>query len=68
MRRKDREMSKDFALEIVDKCEWATIAMLNEQGMPYCIPISIVRVADRIYFHSAQEGEKINCLKNCLLT
>ena len=29
MRRKDREMSKDFALEVADKCEYAVLSMTD---------------------------------------
>lgn len=61
MRRKDRQMPKEWALEIVDKCEWATLATIDTEGMPYCIPLSIARVGNAIYFHCAKEGKKIDC-------
>lgn len=63
MRRKDRLMSKEWALEIVDKCEWATLATIDTDGMPYCIPLSIARIDGDIYFHCAKEGKKIGCFK-----
>ena len=63
MRRKDRQMPREWALEIVDKCEWATLAPVDTDGMPYCIPLSIARVEDAIYFHCAKEGKKIDCFK-----
>ncbi len=63
MRRKDREMPEDFAWIVADKCEWAVMSMIGKDNLPYCIPISIVRIDDVIYFHSAMEGEKISCLK-----
>lgn len=63
MRRKDREMPKEFALEVADKCEWATLGMVTSQGMPYCVPITIARDGEVIYFHSAHEGLKIDCLR-----
>ena len=58
MRRKDREMDRDFALAVADKCEYANIAMADKNGMPYCVPVTIARSEDRIYFHSALEGRK----------
>ncbi|MDE5756490.1 MAG: pyridoxamine 5'-phosphate oxidase family protein [Clostridia bacterium] len=61
MRRKDRQMPKEWAMEIVDKCEWATLATIDTDGMPYCIPLSIARIGDAIYFHCAREGKKIDC-------
>ena len=64
MRRSDREMDRDFAMAVADKCEYATIAMIDTDGSPYCLPISIARDGDNIYFHSAKEGHKISALKN----
>lgn len=64
MRRIDREMDRDFALMVVDKCEYATLAMIDTDGRPYCLPISIARDEDIIYFHSAKEGRKIDALRN----
>ena len=64
MRRKDREMSKDFAIMVLDKCEWAVISMIDPSGNPYCIPITVVRENDNIYFHSAKQGFKVDCLYN----
>lgn len=63
MRRKDREMPEEFALAIVDKCEYATLATVGKDGSPYGIPISIVRDGKSIYFHCAREGKKIDNLR-----
>lgn len=64
MRRKDREMNAEFALTVADKCEWAIMGMVDINGMPYCIPLSIARFNNLIYFHSAKDGFKIECLKH----
>ena len=61
MRRKDRQMPKEFALQVVDKCEYAVLSMLSN-GNPYCVPLTIVRVDNSIYFHCAKAGEKYNAL------
>ena len=34
MRRKDREMTEEFAYTISDKCEWAVVSMIDPQGLP----------------------------------
>ncbi|MDR1030734.1 MAG: pyridoxamine 5'-phosphate oxidase family protein [Treponema sp.] len=62
MRRKDREMSRDFAETVIDRCVYGVLATVNADGSPYCIPLSIVREGEWLYFHSAQEGRKINNL------
>ena len=59
MRRKDRAMDKSFALSIIDKAEFGTLATTNEDGSPYCIPISFARQDDKIYLHSACQGAKV---------
>ena len=63
MRRKDREMSEEFALGVVDKCEWATAAMIDTEGAPYAVTLSVVRMGDGIYFHSAMSGYKTECMR-----
>ena len=64
MRRKDREMDADFAWQVADKCEYAVISMVDPEGFPYCIPITIVCDGHTIYIHSARDGFKIDCLRN----
>jgi protein CrcB len=63
MRRKDREMDKDFAYSVIDKAVFGTLATVNKDGTPYCIPVSIARKDDKIYFHSAKSGTKIDNIK-----
>jgi nitroimidazol reductase NimA-like FMN-containing flavoprotein (pyridoxamine 5'-phosphate oxidase superfamily) len=63
MRRKDREQDDDFALAVVDQSAYSVMATVDEDGSPYCIPISPVREGHWLYFHSAQEGHKIDNLR-----
>lgn len=64
MRRKDREMNREFALSVTDKCEYATLAMVDANDKPYCVPVTIARDGGTVYFHTAKEGQKIEALKN----
>ena len=57
VRRKDREQDENFALMVADKCEYAIMSLVLEDGSPYCIPLSIARDGDFIYFHCAYEGQ-----------
>ena len=63
MRRKDRERPREFALTVTDKCAFFVMATVNPDGSPYCIPLSMVRDGEWLYFHSAAEGRKINNLR-----
>lgn len=63
MRRKDRKMDKNFACFIIDNADFGTLATINEDGSPYCIPISFARFNDKIYIHSAHQGSKMENIK-----
>lgn len=63
MRRKDREMDQEFARQVIDKSRFGVLSMEDEeQGIPYSVPLSIVRQGDFLYFHSAREGKKVDLI------
>lgn len=62
MRRKDREMSKEFAMQIIDKSQYGLIS-LCDGDQPYGVPLSIVRYRQALYFHSGVDGRKVEILK-----
>lgn len=64
MRRKDLEMSEEFAFRVADECEWAVLGMTDPEGGPYCVPVSIVRDGMAVYFHCAKEGLKVESLRS----
>ena len=64
MRRKDREQTKEFALNVADSCDYAVMSMVDPEGKPYCVPLSIARDEEKLYFHCALEGFKTDCLRN----
>lgn len=59
MRRKDREMDRDFGLEVIDKAAYAVLSVTDQHGKPYAIPLSVVRKGNELYFHSAKSGTKV---------
>ena len=63
MRRTDRQRGEDFALEVIDRCAYGVAAMTAEDGAPYCIPLSLVRLGDFLYFHCAMEGTMVDLLR-----
>ena len=63
MRRKDRELTPEQAWEIVDQCSEGVVAMMDEDGAPYAVPVNLVREENRMYFHSAMAGKKTDCLR-----
>ena len=68
MRRHDREITDSREiLSIVNECKVIRLAMLDEQGLPYIIPLNFgYRFADGVftfYCHSAREGRKLELLR-----
>lgn len=64
MRRKDREMSREFALDLIDRSAYGLLSVIDSEGNPYGIPLSLVRDNDCIYFHSAKGGKKVESFSN----
>ena len=62
MRRKERREDEDFAFEVLDKADFAVLSMIDEDGLPYCLPISVVRIGEKLYFHSAENGRKAEAM------
>ena len=63
MRRSDRQQDQAFSLALIDKCTHGVVAFSAADGTPYCIPLSLVRVNNSLYFHCAREGRKIDLLR-----
>lgn len=64
MRKASRQQDSDWALEVFDKAPYVTVSMCRSDWMPYGIPLSLVRKdKTTFYFHCADEGEKIDCLR-----
>ena len=61
MRRKDRERDAAFAWEVFDRAPYAVLSMRDEKG-GYGVPVSPARIGERVYFHCAREGKKLDCL------
>lgn len=64
MRRKDREMSLDFSVKLIDNSTYGVLSLIDSVGKPYGIPLSIVRDGDNLYFHSAKQGKKVESMQD----
>ena len=67
MRRKDREVTNENEMvHIIDQCDVCKIAMIDKDK-PYIVPMnfgySVRNQIVTLYFHSANEGRKIDVLK-----
>lgn len=67
MRRKDRARDPAFAWLVFDQAAYGVLSMRDEGG-GYGVPVSPARIGEKIYFHCAMEGKKVDCLSRCLLS
>jgi nitroimidazol reductase NimA-like FMN-containing flavoprotein (pyridoxamine 5'-phosphate oxidase superfamily) len=66
VRRQDRLLSKDEAVNLLRNARYGILAMQAESNGAYAVPVSYVWDGDEtIYFHCAKEGEKLQCINLC---
>lgn len=63
LRRQDRQISDNEAIEILQKGEYGVLSMCSPTNEGYGVPLSFVLVGNDIYFHCAAEGTKLRFLK-----
>ena len=68
MRRKDREVLGDENIaKIIEQCTTCHIAMMDDAGVPYVIPLSFGYSLEggvlELYFHCAHVGKKLDCIR-----
>ena len=64
MRRKDRALSEEAAVQILKDGEYGILATCGEDGQPYGVPLSYVYHDGKLYFHGAKKGHKLQNLSN----
>ena len=64
MRRFKQELTQEEAIQILNNNTSGVLALLGEEGYPYSVPMSYVYVDNKIYFHTAKSGHKIDAIKN----
>ena len=63
MRRKGRQLSRDECERILTEEPRGVLALLGDYDYPYTVPMSHVYVDDKIYFHGALKGHKVDAAK-----
>ncbi|QWC00165.1 pyridoxamine 5'-phosphate oxidase family protein [Mycoplasmatota bacterium] len=63
MRRMDKALSKKETLELLDKAGVGILGTMSDNGYPYTIALNYVYYQNKVYFHCAKEGHKINNIK-----
>lgn len=62
LRRADRALTHDDTLAVLDAASFVTVSTVDDDSMPYGVPLSFVRRGETLYFHMAKEGGyKVDC-------
>ena len=65
MRRFRQQMSTERTNAVMERGTNGILACLGDEDYPYAVPLSYVYYKDKIYFHSAKAGHKVDAiLKN----
>jgi len=64
MRRSRQLLSDEDTVAVLHRCTNGVLACLGDGGYPYAVPLSYVYFRDRIYFHCAQQGHKIDAIRS----
>ncbi len=67
MRRNRQQLPREACVELLEKATHGVLALLGDEGYPYAVPISYVYSPEenRLYFHSARSGHKLDAIKRC---
>lgn len=67
MRRKTKDIGIEAAKELLKKERRGVFAVNGDDGYPYAVPVNYIYVEEdnKIYFHGARAGHKIDSLKKC---
>ena len=63
MRRSDRAQDRNFSMALIDRCTHGVVAISTGEPTPYCLPLSLVRSGEDLYFHCAREGRKTDLMR-----
>lgn len=65
MRRKRQQLSAEEAVAILGAATSGVLALTDESGYPYAVPMSFVHEGGRLLFHSARAGHKLDAIAHC---
>lgn len=63
MRRKKQMLSREDCIKILKKGTSGVLSLCGSDEYPYAVPLSFVYDGDRIFFHSAGTGHKLDLIQ-----
>ncbi|MDA3931568.1 MAG: pyridoxamine 5'-phosphate oxidase family protein [Tenericutes bacterium] len=63
MRRNDKQLSNEDTINLLINGQEGILGTLSENGYPYTIVLNYIYYNDKVYFHCAKEGLKIDNIR-----
>ena len=63
MRRKKQALTPEECAEILRRGTSGVLAVLGDGGYPYAVPLSYVYDGEKIFFHCAKSGHKLDAIR-----
>jgi uncharacterized protein len=64
MRRIKQLLSKEETIKILNACSYGVLGVNGDDGYPYTVPVNYVFKDNKLFFHCAKEGHKIDSIKS----
>lgn len=65
LRRFRQQLSETECREVLEKNTSGVLAVSGDGGYPYAVPLSYVYYDNKIYFHCAKSGHKLDAVSHC---
>lgn len=67
MRRFKQQVSEEICRDILKSEKRGVLSVIGEEGYPFAVPMDFYydEAENRIYFHGAKAGQKIDAIKRC---
>lgn len=62
MRRKNQKLTIEECTEILHRGSSGVLAVAGDNDYPYAVPLSYVHLGDKIFFHCAKQGHKLDAI------
>lgn len=62
MRRKKQLLSMEDTIAVMNRCTNGVLSCIGDNDYPYGVPLNYVYFNEKIYFHSAKEGHKVDAI------
>lgn len=62
MRKLNQALSEEASIQILKRGSFGVMAVSGDDGYPYTVPLSYVYLNEKLYFHCAKAGHKLDAI------